>query len=55
MASILYKTGKNHKKTYYVVISRQGQKKWVRAGTLNNARILKRVIESMQESENPMQ
>lgn len=51
MASVQAKKGKNGKKTYYVVISVQGRHKWIRAGTQQQARILKRDIESLQDSQ----
>ena len=51
MASIQAKKGKNGKKTYYVVVSVQGKHRWIRAGTQQQAKILKREIESLQESQ----
>jgi len=51
MASIQHKKGKDGKKTYYVVVSFSGKHKWIRAGSLANARVLKREIESLEESK----
>jgi integrase len=51
MASIHAKTGKAGKKTYYVVICHQGRHKWIKAGTLRDAKILKREIESLENSK----
>ncbi len=49
MASIQFKKGKSGRKVYYVVVSREGKRKWLRAGTLNNARNLKREIDSLTD------
>ena len=51
MASIQSKKGKAGKKTYYVVICHQGGHKWVKAGTLRDAKILKKEIESLENSK----
>lgn len=51
MASIQSKSGKSGKKTYYVVLSIGGRHKWIRAGSLKDAKILKREIESLEESK----
>ena len=50
MASIQSKKGKNSKKTYYVVVCLRGRHKWIRAGSIRDAKILKREIDSMEES-----
>ncbi len=50
MASIQAKSGKKGKKTYYVVVSYHGKHKWLKAGSLKDARILRKQIESMEES-----
>lgn len=50
MASVQYKKGKNGKRTYYVVVSLGGRHKWIRAGSIREAKILKREVESMEES-----
>jgi len=51
MASVQAKKGKNGKKTYYVVVSLQSKHKWIRAGTQQQAKVLKRDIESLQDSQ----
>lgn len=51
MASIQSNKGKAGKKTYYVVICHRGGHKWVKAGTLRDAKILKREIESLENSK----
>lgn len=51
MASIHFKTGKFRKKTYYVVVSFGSKRKWIKAGTLQDAKLLKKNIEGMAESE----
>jgi len=51
MASIQFKSGKEGKKVYYVVVARGSTRRWLKAGTLKDARILKREIEAMQASE----
>ena len=50
MASVQHKVGKSGKKTYYVVVSLRGKHKWLKAGSLKDAKILKKQIESMEES-----
>jgi len=51
MASIQTKTGKAGKKTYYVVVSHSGGHKWIKAGTLRDAKILRKEIESLENSK----
>jgi len=51
MASIQPKKGKAGKKTYYVVICHRGVHKWVKAGTLRDAKTLKKEIESLENSK----
>jgi integrase len=51
MASIQAKAGKNGRKVYYVVVSLRGKHKWLRAGTQQQAKILKREIETLAESQ----
>lgn len=51
MASIHSKAGKNGKKTFYVVVSQNGRRKWIRAGTLRTAKILKKEIDDLTESQ----
>ena len=51
MASIHSKKGIAGRKTYYVVVSLHGKHKWIRAGTLAQAKSLKRDLEEMQEAE----
>ena len=51
MASIHSKKGIAGRKTYYVVVSLQGRHKWIRAGTLAQAKSLRRDIEDMRETE----
>ena len=51
MASIQAKSGKKGKKTYYVVVSYHGKHKWLKAGSLKDAKILKREIESLENSK----
>ena len=51
MASIQFKKTKTGKKVYYVVQSHRGIKKWVKAGTLSEAKDLKKGLESMENSE----
>ena len=50
MASIQSKKSKTGKITYYVVVCFRDQHKWLKAGTLANARILKREVEAMEQS-----
>ena len=51
MASIQFKKSRTGKKTYYVVVSFSGKHKWLRAGTQKEAKILKRQIESLENSQ----
>jgi hypothetical protein len=51
MASIQSKKGKSGKKTHYVVISHRGGHKWIKAGSLRDAKILKKEIESLENSK----
>jgi len=51
MASIQFKKSRTGKKTYYVVVSYSGKHKWIKAGTQKEARILKRQIESLENSQ----
>ncbi len=51
MASIQSKKGKMGKKTYYVVICHRGGHKWIKAGTAKDAKILKKEIESLENSK----
>ena len=51
MASIQFKKGKSGKKTYFVVVCYAGKHKWIKAGTLKDARLLKKKIESLTNSE----
>lgn len=51
MASIQFKRSKTGKKTFYVVISYQGKHKWIKAGTKKEANILKKTIDSLENSE----
>ncbi|MEW5797213.1 MAG: tyrosine-type recombinase/integrase [Candidatus Zixiibacteriota bacterium] len=51
MASIQLKKGKNGRRTYFVVVSFQGKHKWVRAGSLADAKRLKKEIEGLAENE----
>ncbi len=50
MASVQYKVGKSGKGTYYIVGSLRGKHKWLKAGSLKDAKIPKRQIESMDKS-----
>ena len=50
MASVQYKKSKSGKRTYYVVVSFSGKHKWLKAGTLSDARALKRQLESMEKT-----
>lgn len=50
MASIQFKKGKNGKKTFYVVISHRAGHKWIKAGSIRDAKILKKEIERLSES-----
>jgi len=51
MASVQHKVGKNGKKTYYVVVSIRGKHRWIKAGTQQAAKSLKKDIESLHDSE----
>ncbi len=50
MASIQSKTSKRGKKTFYVVVSYAGKRKWLKAGTQTDARKLKSQVESLENS-----
>lgn len=50
MASIQVKEGRSGK-IYYVVVSHAGNHKWIKAGTLADAKVLKKKIESLAHSE----
>lgn len=51
MASIHFKKSRSGQKIYYVVVSLKGRHKWIKAGSQKDARILKKHIESLAESE----
>ncbi|MFH1372217.1 MAG: hypothetical protein ABII79_00245 [bacterium] len=51
MASIHHKKGKGGKKVYYVVVAAGPTRKWLKAGALRDARVLKQQIEEMKNSE----
>jgi len=51
VASIQSKRSKSGKKTFYVVVSLGTKHKWIKAGSLQDAKILKKTIEGMAESE----
>lgn len=51
MASIQSKKNKAGKKVYYVVVSLAGKHKWIKAGTLKDAKLLKKALESQSEQE----
>lgn len=51
MASIQFKKNKEGKKTFYVVVSLRGRHKWLKAGTLSDARKLKKQVESLEQSK----
>ena len=51
MASIQSKFGKSGKKTFYVVLSILGKKKWIKAGTRQNALIIKKQLEKLETSQ----
>ena len=51
MASIQTKVSKDGKKTFYVVVAGQGKRKWIKASSLKDAKILKREIEALGESQ----
>ena len=50
MASIQSKKSKSGRSTYYVVVAHAGKRKWLKAGSLKEARILKKQIESLDNS-----
>ncbi len=51
MASIQSKKSKTGKLTHYVVIAHAGKRRWLKAGSLKDARILKKQIESLDDSK----
>ena len=51
MASVQFKKSKTGKKTYYVVVSYNSKHKWLKAGTLSDAKKLKTQIESLEKSQ----
>jgi integrase len=51
VASIQAKKTESGSKTHYVVVSHAGKHKWIRAGSLKAARLLKREIEALAETE----
>lgn len=51
MSSVQSKRGGVGKKTFYVVVSVAGKRKWLKAGTLKNAQALKKKIDSMASLE----
>ncbi len=51
MASIQSKISKTGKKSFYVVVSLLGKRKWIKAGTLKEAKLLKKQVESLAELE----
>ncbi|MEZ5359859.1 MAG: site-specific integrase [Candidatus Zixiibacteriota bacterium] len=51
MASIQFKKNKSGQKTYYVVVSINGKHKWLKAGTQKDAKVLKRHVESLENSK----
>ena len=50
MASIQFKNLKKGK-VYFVVVSLAGKHKWIKAGTLKDAKILQKQIESLENSQ----
>ncbi|MCP4568801.1 MAG: hypothetical protein GY841_14585 [FCB group bacterium] len=46
-----FKKSKSGKRTYYVVVSFQGKRKWIKAGTQKEAKEFKRKIDSMENSQ----
>lgn len=50
MASIQKKKSASGKLTYYVVVAHAGKRKWLKAGSQKDARILKKQIESLDNS-----
>jgi hypothetical protein len=51
VASIQYKLSKDGIKTYYVVESLSGRRKWIKAGSAKDAQKLKRQLETLEKSE----
>ncbi len=51
MSSVQSKRGGVGKKTFYVVVSVAGKRKWLKAGTLKDAQALKKKIDSMASIE----
>jgi integrase len=51
MASIHSKTSKQGLKTFFVVVSMNGRQKWIRAGRLQDAKQLKRHLDSLSEGD----
>jgi len=51
MASIQFKRGKNGRRTHFVVVSFQGKHKWIRAGSLADAKRLRKELEGLAENE----
>ncbi|MFH1700694.1 MAG: tyrosine-type recombinase/integrase, partial [Candidatus Zixiibacteriota bacterium] len=51
MASIHFKKRKDGGKTYYVVVCMPGSHKWIKGGSLKDAKILKKEIESLEKSK----
>ncbi|MFH1686304.1 MAG: hypothetical protein ABIE70_02125 [bacterium] len=51
MASIHHKKGKGGKKVYYVVVANGPMRKWLKAGALRDAKVLKGQIEELKDSE----
>ncbi len=51
MSSIQFKKSKAGKKTYYVVVSANGRHKWLKGGTLAEAKRLKKHIDSLEVSD----
>lgn len=51
MASIHFKKRKSGQRTYYVVVCRPGGHKWIKGGSLKDAKILKKEIESLEKSK----
>lgn len=51
MASIHEKTSKTGTKTHYVVVAFGGKRKWIKAGTLADAKKLKKGVEALESSQ----
>lgn len=51
MASIQSKVSSTGVKTYYVVVPNQGKRKWLKAGTQQDAKILKRQVDSLTTTQ----